>query len=162
MLALQGSSLEGDKVASLNGYDPLELHKGDMLDFSFQMDTTLEDGLSRAYILKAVGRYQPDYSVFTELLPTQTMMHSNYPNPFNPTTTFSFDIAVETKVELSVYDVRGRLVKKLIPGDTFGAGAHTVVWDGKNTSGARAASGVYFYRFEAGAYHDTGRVTMVK
>ncbi len=69
----------------------------------------------------------------------------NFPNPFNPSTVISFSLPGPTRINLSVYDVRGRLVATLADG-LFGAGAQEIAWDGTNEQGRAVASGVYFYR----------------
>ncbi len=75
---------------------------------------------------------------------TQTRL-SNYPNPFNPTTTIAFTLPHAQRVSLRVYDVKGRLVRELINGRRP-AGKNEIVWDGVAQSGQLASSGVYFYR----------------
>ena len=71
-------------------------------------------------------------------------LHQNVPNPFNPATRISFDLAQRENVKVSVYDVSGRLVNTLFEGE-LGIGPHSVPWDGTAKDGARVASGVYFY-----------------
>lgn len=71
-----------------------------------------------------------------------------YPNPFNPETTISFDLPEYSRTKLSVYDILGNEVKVLE--DTYlSAGHYTRKWEGTNSSGNRAGSGVYFYRLSA-------------
>jgi hypothetical protein len=69
----------------------------------------------------------------------------NHPNPFNPSTTISFDLPVATRAQLEVFDVRGRRVARLLD-EELAAGRHDVVWDGRDARGRAAASGVYFYQ----------------
>ena len=54
---------------------------------------------------------------------------NNFPNPFNPTTTISFSILEESKVELSIYNIKGQKIKSLLS-DQISAGEHSLVWDG--------------------------------
>jgi hypothetical protein len=77
-------------------------------------------------------------------------LEQNRPNPFNPSTTISFTLPVESEVRLEVYDVSGRLVARLIDGARQGAGPHNVEWNGRDASGRAAASGIYVYRLVAG------------
>jgi hypothetical protein len=72
----------------------------------------------------------------------------NYPNPFNPYTTISYQLKEDAKVNLIIYDVLGRQVITLV-NEQKPEGSYTVVWDGKNSSGNIVASGIYFYRFNA-------------
>ncbi|MDO9577346.1 MAG: FlgD immunoglobulin-like domain containing protein [Candidatus Cloacimonadales bacterium] len=70
---------------------------------------------------------------------------SNYPNPFNPTTTISYDLPSDGKIELTIFNMKGQIVKNLVSG-TQPAGNYSVNWDGKNEAGDQVSSGVYFYQ----------------
>jgi Secretion system C-terminal sorting domain len=78
----------------------------------------------------------------------------NYPNPFNPTTTFSFSISEESKVELVIYNIKGQRVMQLV-NDRFEKGTHLVNWNGINESGDLIASGVYFYKLVVNGKHQS-------
>ena len=88
-----------------------------------------------------------------EIVPeiSQTILHSNYPNPFNPSTRISFSVPFEGKVNLSVYNTKGQLVKTLINRRII-PGSHIVNWDGQDNAGKQVASGVYFYKLKT---HDS-------
>ena len=86
----------------------------------------------------------------------------NHPNPFNPSTIISFELAAEGPVRLTLFDVAGHVVRTLLDGEVRAAGLQDVHWDGKNTTGRPAAAGVYMYRLEAGDFSGTGRMTLVK
>lgn len=90
-----------------------------------------------------------------------TRLNANYPNPFNPTTRISFDLAQPGKAALSVYNIKGQLVKTLANGE-FASGKHTVVWDGRDTKNRPVASGVYFYRLETKGYIKTNKMLLMK
>jgi TolA-binding protein len=70
---------------------------------------------------------------------------SNYPNPFNPTTTIAYSLPLDTNIEIKVYNIRGQLVRTLVH-DYQTAGKYSVVWDGRDQTGESVGSGVYFYR----------------
>ncbi|MCD6176615.1 MAG: T9SS type A sorting domain-containing protein, partial [Candidatus Cloacimonetes bacterium] len=70
---------------------------------------------------------------------------SNYPNPFNPTTTISYDLPSDGEIELSIYNIRGQQVKTLIKGEQI-AGSYEVVWNGKDNNEKSVSSGLYFYK----------------
>jgi len=89
----------------------------------------------------------PEYTVDTgenETPGAKTMLRGSYPNPFNPTTTIEYSLAKRTKVSIAVFDIAGRLVRRLLVDEVVDAGDHKLVWDGKNEAGSRVASGVYF------------------
>lgn len=81
------------------------------------------------------------------VLPNATLLHPNAPNPFNPSTSITFDLTRAGTVILAVYDPRGRQVRRLITAQ-LPAGRHDAVWDGRDDRGSRAASGVYICRLE--------------
>ncbi len=85
----------------------------------------------------------------------------NFPNPFNPSTTFRFSLAHEGEAELTVIDARGRLVRELVNG-VYPAGDHDITWDGRDSLGRPVPSGVYFYRLRAAGLQYTRAATLVK
>ena len=86
---------------------------------------------------------------------------TNYPNPFNPSTTISFTLPASGKASLTVYDITGRRVRELLSG-SVPAGAGTAVWDGKDDSGRPVSSGVYIARLSAGKNVAVGKMLLVK
>ena len=86
---------------------------------------------------------------------------SNYPNPFNPSTTISITLPKSSAVTLSIYDIQGRKVRTLAVGQ-FPAGNHTVLWDGADDSGSRVSSGVYFSRMDCGGNITVRKMLMIK
>ncbi len=93
------------------------------------------------------------------LRPTQ--LSQNWPNPFNPITEISFNLAKPGPVKLAVYDVTGRLVKTLIQ-DNLLAGAQSVQWNGMTADSRPVATGVYFYRLEADGQLFNKRMLLLK
>ncbi len=95
------------------------------------------------------------------LLP-QRFTLGNYPNPFNPETAIQFALPRESEVTVQVFDVRGSLVRTLTAGKRYGAGTHTVKWDGRDTEGMSVPSGVYLYRLESSEFTQTNRCVLMK
>jgi YVTN family beta-propeller protein len=85
----------------------------------------------------------------------------SFPNPFNQSAKIRFAITKPAQVRLAVYDVRGRLVRTIID-EARGPGVHTVVWEGRDHRGRRAASGVYFCRLEAGEVVETRKMLLLR
>ena len=96
-----------------------------------------------------------------DLLPTVYNLKQNAPNPFNPTTGISYDLPKASNVRMSIYNVLGQEVTTLM--DAFQeAGSHSIVWNGTNNNGTAVASGMYFYRIEAGEFSKTMKMMMLK
>ena len=100
------------------------------------------------------------------LIPQETALLANYPNPFNPETWIPYQLTHDAHVTLTVYDVKGRMVRLMEMGHQL-AGFYTargdaVYWDGKNTAGEIVGSGVYFYTLRAGEYAATRKMLIRK
>ncbi len=91
---------------------------------------------------------QNPVSVEEELVEHKAIkLYQNFPNPFNPNTTIYFSIPVESKVELSIYNIKGQKVKTLI-NDMFVKGNHSIDWNGDNKFGNSVSSGLYLYELK--------------
>jgi len=86
---------------------------------------------------------------------------SIYPNPFNPTTNISFGLKSRADVDISIYNLRGQLVKRLLSGNRE-AGVHRAIWDGTMESGAVCSSGIYLVKMSLGNRSFTQRVMLMK
>lgn len=93
--------------------------------------------------------------------PTVHRLVGAYPNPFNPRTEVSFELAEATHVRVDVHDVRGRLIRTLI-NESRPSGLHAVMWNGRDNSGSTVASGTYYLRFNAGDRVETRKVALLK
>lgn len=78
-------------------------------------------------------------------LPDTYLLHQNYPNPFNPGTVVQFDLPAAAEVRLTVYDLLGREIIRLVDG-RMEAGYHRVVWNGTNSAGREMPTGIYLAR----------------
>ncbi|HPS38163.1 MAG TPA: S8 family serine peptidase [Candidatus Cloacimonadota bacterium] len=90
-----------------------------------------------------------------------TELHSNYPNPFNPSTTISFTLAADSPVTIEIFNQKGQLVKTLV-NSSYTSGTHNVVWNGTDNNGRITSSGIYFYKMHAGRFSDTRKMIMMK
>lgn len=88
-------------------------------------------------------------------------LYPNYPNPFNPQTTIEWSQAESGPVELRIYDASGKRVRTLVA-DEREAGPHAVRWDGRDNTGGRASSGVYFIRLTSGGVVETRKIILLK
>ena len=89
-------------------------------------------------------------------LPESFSLSAAYPNPFNPVTTLSFALPIESDVTLSIYNLQGREVSTLISGN-MDAGYHSAKWNANQYS-----SGIYFVKMIAGKYVSTQKLMLVK
>ncbi len=95
------------------------------------------------------------------LAPQTSLLLSNYPNPFNPTTQMRYQLADDGRVNLIVYDILGRKVRTLV-NKYQPAGFYELQWNGKNDAGNETASGIYIYRLEINDYVESRRMLKLK
>jgi len=95
------------------------------------------------------------------VLPMVSALNLNYPNPFNPMTTISFDLAVQGRVRISIFSIDGRLVKTLTD-ESLSPGRYERVWKGRDNGGRAVASGTYLYRMEGPGIQQTRRMLLIK
>jgi hypothetical protein len=93
--------------------------------------------------------------------PSVLALHSNYPNPFNPSTTINFSLPTKAQTRLVIYNVRGQKVKVLLS-DTLDCGNHSVVWNGRDDSNRPVASGIYFARLEQSGATKISKMMLMK
>ena len=79
-----------------------------------------------------------------------------YPNPFNPITTIDFSVPIEKNVQFNVYDIKGQKIKTLV-NDTFNPGYYSIDWNAEDVS-----SGMYFISMNAGDFHRTYKIILLK
>ena len=94
-------------------------------------------------------------------IPTEFALRQNYPNPFNPVTTLRYDIPENSHVTITIYDMLGRNIKKLI-NQTQDAGYKSVIWNATNDYGKPVSAGIYLYQIHAGEYMQTKKMVLLK
>lgn len=95
-----------------------------------------------------------------EIIPHLSVLN-NYPNPFNPTTTIEFSIQNDSKVELSVFNIKGQKIKNLTNSE-FIKGSHSIIWNGDDELGRSVSSGVYLYKLKTKDNQKTNRMLLLK
>ena len=100
------------------------------------------------------------------VVPTETVLLPNYPNPFNPETWIPYDLAQDADVHIHIYNLKGESVRRLSLGfqavGTYRTPSRAAYWDGRNDTGESVASGIYFYTLQAGQFKTTRRMVIIK
>ena len=104
--------------------------------------------------------------LLASLIPEETALLANYPNPFNPETWIPYQLAEPAEVMLTIYDMNGQLVRQLALGQQaagmYQSRSRAAYWDGQNQLGELLASGLYFYTLTAGEFTATRRMLILK
>jgi len=103
----------------------------------------------------------PPVSIQTDEIPATAILQNNFPNPFTESTLIRYSLGRPGTIALSVFDAYGRLVRLLDAGHKS-VGTGEVEWDGRDDFGSPVASGVYFYRLEAGGVVRTGEMLLIR
>jgi hypothetical protein len=105
-------------------------------------------------------------NVVASAVPIRSELLANFPNPFNPETWIPFKLQKSSDTSITIYDVHGRVVRKLelgsIPAGTYQTKAKAAYWDGTNDMGERVASGVYFYQLKASEFTASRKMVILK
>ena len=105
-------------------------------------------------------------NLLASLIPEETALLANYPNPFNPETWIPYQLADSAEVMLTIYDMNGQLVRRLAMGyqaaGMYQGRSRAAYWDGRNQLGESVASGLYFYTLTAGEFTATRRMLILK
>jgi len=116
-------------------------------------------GISQFTVL--VGKAESIKGQLESIPPKELSLGQNYPNPFNPLTAIPVSIPVISEVKLKVYDILGKEVKTLYAG-SLTPGRHFFPWDGRDERGNALATGVYFYRLQAGSLVQTKKLILLR
>ena len=104
--------------------------------------------------------------LMNSVVPEKTVLLPNYPNPFNPETWIPYDLAKETDVRITIYNLKGKSVKQLKVGfqaaGTYRTQSRAAYWDGCNAVGEPVASGIYFYTLQAGQVKTSRKMAIIK
>ena len=117
-------------------------------------------------VIDAVGGAPTTINNDTVPTPKVTALLANFPNPFNPETWIPYQLARQSSVSITIYDIRGNVVRQLYLGQRrtgfYTDRSRAAHWDGRNKLGERVANGVYFYVLKAGDYAATRKMLILK
>ncbi len=127
------------------------------ITISVMMNKDINTGAIAIDFMNTVISYNPiGIEPISTIIPGKFSLEQNYPNPFNPETKIKFSVPQRSYVKLSIFDVTGKTVDKLVD-ESIDAGTYEVKWNATSKP-----SGVYFYRLETGEYSSTKKMIVVK
>ena len=128
-------------------------------------DPTSADHMNYVYVgnasVEGLSNSDNDSSNNGPAVPSNFELTQNYPNPFNPSTTIDFSVPNLSDVNISVYDINGRLVKTLM-NNTLTSGTYSVVWNGDDVNGNTVSAGIYMYSLTSDETSITNKMILVK
>ena len=154
LIAGDGTSDEFSSYSYVDGNLPL----ADVL-YYYLNQIDLDGTTTRSHVMEVL--LSPT-AVSQQALPMVNELRQNYPNPFNPETTISYDLSTESIVTLTIYDLSGQVIRTLVNDQAMSAGHYNTIWDGRDESGVKVASGVYFYQLRAGEFIAKNKMTLLQ
>ena len=100
-------------------------------------------------------------SIIDETLPVTYNLHNAYPHPFNPVTTLRYDLPEDALVNITIYDMMGRIVSNLVSTQQ-NAGYKSIQWNATNNKEAPVSAGLYLYTIQAGKFRQTKKMVLLK
>ena len=116
------------------------------------------NGNNDAWLIKVEN---PIAEIKESYIPHIFVFHQNYPNPFNLTTSLAYDLPKDELVNITIYDMKGKMVKTLINALQT-AGYKSVQWNATNNQGQQVSAGLYLYTIEAGEFRQTKKMVLLK
>jgi beta-glucanase (GH16 family) len=95
------------------------------------------------------------------ILSDEFIVNDNYPNPFNPVTSITYQIPFDADVNITIYDMNGRVIKTLLDGKQS-AGHKSILWNAKDNKNELVSAGIYLYTIKAGNYRKTRKMVLIK
>ena len=99
-------------------------------------------------------------------MPARSALRQNYPNPFNPETWIPYDLAADANVNITIYNTGGQPIRSfelgVQPAGSYLTKDKAAYWDGRNDTGELVSSSIYFYHLQAGDYHATKKMIILK
>jgi hypothetical protein len=150
-----------DKIKKRNPYGAIGLHFETRDGFDYLVANIFDLGAPVSLTAAPPQTLTGDNKNPDGHAPTAPADVSVFPNPFNPTTTVSFELPAPETVSIRIYDIRGSLVQTL-ENSPLAAGLHRIAWDGRDHQGRPVASGIYLVHIKSATFEMTRKAVMLK
>ena len=144
---------------------PAELYADSVVEFVIRKKSGTLGTLGYLELCQAEpkGKGGPQSSELSDLsLPREFSLGAGYPNPMTSEARIDYALPKASSVDLTVYNISGQAVRRLVSESSKAPGRYSVRWDGRNESGHRVPCGVYFYRLKAGSFTETKKMVVVR
>ncbi|MBH31587.1 MAG: hypothetical protein CMG71_06310 [Candidatus Marinimicrobia bacterium] len=159
---LSRESNAGNRIINFALFDKETAHKVKELTFSLEKSAIFKLGLSYSFY-RSSGEIisSGTTSLFDTPIPISFALRQNFPNPFNSVTLIGYDLPKRSHVEITVYDLMGRSIRKLVDGEQA-PGLHSVIWNGRDESGRPLGSGTFLLRMKSSSFTAVRKMLLLK
>ena len=155
------------RVANAHGFEVIDYNKAlGWTPAYFKDDGLHPNGIGRQVMADAAIDVLQNYpsntlAVETNEMAPESISITNYPNPFNPTTTIEYSIPSDCNIKIAIYDISGNTIKNIV-NENKPKGNYSITWDGTDSSGNSVSNGTYIYQIKAGDLIQTRKMVLLK
>ena len=161
-MTITEGTVNTSQMYMLSGLDQNQLY---FISASNDLYGTIEEVFTSSSMMSVKNFQFPSGQLATDKdpdqIPNDFTLEQNFPNPFNPVTTIRYTVSNQQQINISIYDMRGNLVKNLLNSIQW-AGVKMVQWDATDNYGAAVSAGVYLYKIKAGTFSETKKMILLK
>ncbi len=157
---LTNTLIQAENSSNEHTYNFLDKNTETNTEYTYWLESLEMNGISQTFgpIVVKTGQTAPPAS---DIIPLKTLLKTAYPNPFNPSTTISYEVSTPAYVVLEIFNVKGEKIRTLKSAE-HQPGLYHTVWNGKDASNRNCGTGVYFCKLQAGSYTKTNKLMMLK
>ena len=158
--------LDGGHSSAIPHIEPVRKKVISWLNYYLNNDTTecsqlLEEPGNISQFLTNFECGEVQLGFKENFMPLDFSLHQNYPNPFNPITTLRYDLPEDSFVDVTIYDMLGNMVKKLV-NNKQSYGYKSIQWNALNNQGKPVSAGLYLYKIQANGFLDVKKMILLK
>jgi len=152
---------QGENLGTQISYAYTDNEAYSNMNYYYWLESVALDGVSEYFGPLSVTIGDPALVPLPPVIPLATKLMNAFPNPFNPNTNVRYSLKEAGKVRIDIYNVKGQLVRSF-NAEHNSPGYYQISWDGKDTNGRSAASGIYMYRMTSGKYSSSKKMILAK
>jgi len=152
---------QGENLGTQISYAYTDNEAYSNMNYYYWLESVALDGVSEYFGPLSVTIGDPNLDPLPPVVPLATKLMNAFPNPFNPNTNVRYSLKEAGKVRIDIYNVKGQLVRSF-NAEHNSPGYYQISWDGKDTNGRSAASGIYMYRMTSGKYSSSKKMILAK
>ena len=151
----------GTPLGTQISYSYTDIEAYSNMVYYYWLESVSLDGVSEFFGPLSITIGDPSQDPVPPLIPMATKLMNAFPNPFNPNTNIRYSLKEAGKVNISIYNVKGQLIKS-INNDHDAPGYYQITWDGRDMNGKTVSSGIYMYRMTSGKYNEAKKMILAK
>lgn len=151
----------GTQVGTLVSYNYIDQEAYSNMVYNYWLESVALNGSSEFFGPLGITIGDPELDPLPPAIPMATRLMNAFPNPFNPNTNIRYSLKTSGKVNISIYNVKGQLIKTFT-NEHLSPGFYQVSWDGRDLTGKPMPSGIYLYQMRSSKYNEIKKMILAK